>query len=214
MIILTLDVYKIAFIISLAVLILVILLLSFFLIYPKIRNMLYSKNFKKYYYKKIYKTALYRDFYLINDFPFKCDSKIALIDHILFGEKYIYFIIDKYYTGDLMGTCLDSSLIFIPRKGDKNYTDNPMNQINNYIKNISLLTNLDRSLMVGIVLVNNQCNIAVKSDLKDCYIIQEKRFSQLIKAIESRDIGTMNEEQLAKAVKNISNMKDKARKKR
>lgn len=214
MIILTLDVYKIAFIVSLAVLILVILLLSFFLIYPKIRNMLYSKNFKKYYYKKIYKTALYRDFYLINDFPFKCDSKIALIDHILFGEKYIYFIIDKYYTGDLMGTCLDSSLIFIPRKGDKNYTDNPMNQINNYIKNISLLTNLDRSLMVGIVLVNNQCNIAVKSDLKDCYIIQEKRFSQLIKAIESRDIGTMNEEQLAKAVKNISNMKDKARKKR
>ena len=214
MIILVLDGYKIAFIISLVVLTIVILLLLFFLIYPRIRNLLYSKNFKQYYYKKIYKTALYKDFYLINDFPFKFDSRIALIDHILFGEKYIYFIIDKYYTGDLLGNAIDPSLIFIPRKGDKNYTDNPINQINNYIKNISLLTNLDQSLLIGIVLVNSQGNVAVKSELNGCYIIQEKRFYQLIKAIESRDIGTMNEEQLAKAVKNISIMKDKVRKKK
>ncbi|MGM9873324.1 MAG: nuclease-related domain-containing protein [Bacilli bacterium] len=214
MIILATSPYKIAFIIAVVVLSIFILVLLIYLIYPRVKRMLYLKNFKQYYYKKIYKTALYRDFYLINDFPFKCDSKVALIDHILFGEKYIYFIIDKYYTGDLLGNAIDPSLIFVPRRGDKNYTDNPMIQISNYIKNISLITNLDKSLMIGIVLVNNQCNIAVKSNEKDCYIIQEKRFAQLIKAIESRDIGSMNEEELAKAVKNISLMKDKARKKK
>ena len=72
------------------------------------------KRFQVLYYKRVYKVALENDYYLINQFYFKIDSnKLAKVDHILFGEKYIYVILSKYYEGDLVGKSTDKSLIFI-----------------------------------------------------------------------------------------------------
>ena len=58
--------------------------------------------------------------------------------------------------------------------------------------------------MIGIVLVNDDCKVAVQSDSKQFYIIQRKRFAALIKAIESRPVENINEAQLAKAVQSIA----------
>ena len=163
--------------------------------------------FQIHFYKQVYRVALDNDYYLINQFVFKVDySKNATVDHILFGNKYIYVIISKYYQGDLIGKYADKSLIFISHKGKKCYTDNPYNEAKYLTSKLSSSTGIDASLMIGIVLINDDCKVAVQSESKQFYIIQRKRFHALVKAIESRPIENINESQLEKAVQSIAKL--------
>ena len=174
-------------------------------LYFPISRVYRRKHFQIHYYKKVYRVALDHDYFLINQFVFKIDnSKVASVDHILFGNKYIYVISSKYYQGDLVGKYNDKSLIFISHKGKKCYTDNPYNQVKQLASKLSSSTGVDASLMIGIVLVNDDCKVAVQSESKQFYIIQRKRFSALIKAIESRPVEEINQTQLAKAVQSIA----------
>ena len=196
--------------IQLAFVIIVPIILFIFLVlclYFPISGAYRRKFFQIHFYKKVYRVALDNDYYLINQFVFKIDSsKNATVDHILFGNKYIYAIISKYYQGDLIGKYADKSLIFISHKGKKCYTDNPYNEAKFLTSKLSSSTGIDASLMIGIVLINDDCKVAVQSESKQFYIIQRKRFAALIKAIESRPVETINETQLAKAVQSIAKL--------
>ena len=55
--------------------------------------------------------------------------------------------------------------------------------------------------MIGIVVTNKRVNINVDNESKQYYAIQINKLPQLIKAIESRPIPNINEQQLARAVK-------------
>ena len=185
----------------------VLVLFIFLCLYFPISNLYRRKYFQIHFYKRIYRVALDNDFYLINQFVFKVDSsKNATVDHILFGNKYIYVIVSKYYQGDLIGKYNDKSLIFISHKGKKCYTDNPYNESKYLTSKLSSSTGIDASLMIGIILINDDCKVAVQSESKQFYIIQRKRFPSLIKAIESRPIESINENQLAKAVQSIAKL--------
>ena len=183
----------------------VLILFSAVCLYFPISHAYNRKHFQIHYYKRVYKVALENDYFLINQFVFKIDSnKLANVDHILFGNKYIYVLSSKYYQGDLVGKYHDKSLIFISHKGKKCYTDNPYNQVKFLASKLSSSTGIDPSLMIGIVLINDDCKVAVESDSKQFYIIQRKRFPALIKAIESRPVSEINQAQLAKAVQSIA----------
>lgn len=163
------------------------------------------KYFQIHFYKQVYRVALDNDYYLINQFVYKVDSsKNATLDHILFGNKFIYVIISKYYQGDLVGKYNDPSLIFISHKGKKCYTENPYNEIKYLASKLSTNTGLDTTLMIGIVLINDDCKVEVESESKQFYVIQRKRLPALIKAIESRPIDKINDDQLQKAVQAIA----------
>ena len=194
--------------VQLAFIIIVPVVLFLFLaicLYFPISHVYCRKHFQIYYYKRIYRVALDHDYFLINQFVFKIDSsKVANVDHILFGNKYIYVLSSKYYQGDLVGKYNDKSLIFISHRGKKCYTDNPYNQVKFLASKLSSSTGIDASLMIGIVLVNDDCKVAVQSESKQFYIIQRKRFAALIKAIESRPVGDINQTQLQKAVQSIA----------
>ena len=185
----------------------VLLLFLFICIYVPASGAYRRKHFQIHFYKQVYRVALNNDYYLINQFVFKVDSsKNATVDHILFGNKYIYVIISKYYQGDLVGKHLDKSLIFISHKGKKCYTDNPFNETKFLTSKLSSSTGIDASLMIGIVLINDDCKVAVQSESKQFYIIQRKRLGALIKAIESRPVEKINENQLGKAVQSIAKL--------
>ena len=185
----------------------VLLIFLFICIYIPASGAYRRKHFQVHFYKQVYKVALNNDYYLINQFDFKVDSsKNATVDHILFGNKYIYVLISKYYQGDLVGKYLDKSLIFISHKGKKCYTDNPFNEVKLLASKLSSSTSIDASLMIGIVLINDDCKVAVQSDSKQFYIIQRNRLPALIKAIESRPVSSINETQLDKAVQSIAKL--------
>ena len=196
--------------IQLAFVIIVPIIVFLFLViclYFPISGAYRRKYFQIHFYKQVYRVALDYDYYLINQFVFKIDStKNATVDHILFGNKYIYAIISKYYQGDLIGKYADKSLVFISHKGKKCYTDNPYNEAKYLTSKLSSSTGIDASLMIGIVLINDDCKVAVQCESKQFYIIQRKRFPALIKAIESRPVETINEVQLEKAVQSIAKL--------
>lgn len=193
--------------IFLFVLIAIVLIFFFYRTYVK-------HHFKNICYKKIYKFVLYNDYYLINDYSFNIDDKkMGHIDHIIFGDKFIYLINDSYYEGDLSGNYDDASFVYFSKKGTKQYTDNPIQQSKNLLSRLSMSIAVDGSLMIGITLVNNSCHISLKSNSKQFYIMQLKNLSALIKAIESRNIPSINPKQLEHAVGAIyklnKNKKDK-----
>ena len=195
---------------QLAFLIIVPVVLFIFLavcLYFPISNHYRKKHFQIHFYKRVYQVALDNDYYLVNQFVFKIDnSKMAAVDHILFGEKYIYVISSHYYEGDLVGKYQDKSLVFISHKGKKCYTDNPYMQSKNLASKLSSLTGIDASMLIGIILINDDCKVAVESNSKQFYIIQRKRFASLIKAIESRPVEKINDAQLSKAVQSIAKL--------
>ena len=193
---------QLAFVIIVPIVVLLFLVIA---LYFPISGAYRRKYFQIHFYKQVYRVALDNDYYLINQYVFKVDSsKNATVDHILFGNKYIYTIISKFYQGDLIGKYADKSLIFISHKGKKCYTDNPYYEAKYLTSKLSSSTGIDASLMIGIVLINDDCKVAVQSESKQFYIIQRKRLSALIKAIESRPVESINQTQLEKAVQSIA----------
>ena len=61
----------------------------------------------------------------------------------------------------------------------------------------------------GLVMVNDNCRVAIQSDSKQFYVIQKKRFEALIHAIEARPLGKMNEKRLYEAVHVIDKLNEK-----
>ena len=185
----------------------------FCLIFFPLRKRRMKKEFKYYYYRFIYKEALYQDLYLINNFMFKIDdTHVGKIDHILFANKYIYIINDYYFDGDIEGKDTDASLIFISRNGKKKYMDNLLLDNKKLIGKLSLITGINSSLMIGVSLVNKNCNVGIMSSSKHHYIVQANKFKMLLNAIESRPIGNINQEQLASAVQAIDKLNRKTKK--
>ncbi len=201
---------QIAFLIIVPIIVIAGLFCAFF--FP-LRKRKMRKEFKYYYYRFIYKEALYQDLYLINNFMFKIDdTHVGKIDHILFANKYIYIINDYYFDGDIEGKDTDASLIFISRTGKKKYMDNLLLDNKKLISKLSLITGINSSLMIGVSLVNKNCNVGVSSSSKHHYIVQANKFKMLLNAIESRPIGNINQEQLAKAVQAIDKLNRKTKK--
>lgn len=201
---------QIAFFIIVPVVVLAIIGLTFFLI---VRNKKMKTDYKYFYYKKIYRLAMDRDYYLINNFLFKIDdSHVARIDHILFGDKYIYIMNDSYFPGDIDGKETDPSVILINKNGKKNYEDNPMIFNKRLVNRLCLITGIDPTLMIGVSLINDNCHCSVKTTSKNYYIIQSNKLRKLVKAIESRDIANINKDQLANAVKAINKLNRRKRK--
>ena len=155
-----------------------------------------------------------KDYYLINDFLFRIDdSHVARIDHILFADKYIYIISDSYFDGDICGKENDNSIIFINKMGQKNYEDNPLLNNKKILQKLCLITGISPSLMIGVCLINDNCRCGVSTTSKSFYLVQSAKFKSLVRAIESRDIGNINKEQLASAVKAIDKLNRTKKKK-
>ena len=204
---------QLIFVIVVPIVIVLVIVGILLLILSPLRNKNMKKNFKYYYYKKIYKIAMDRDFYLINDFLFRIDnSYVARIDHILFGDKYIYIIIDSYFDGDIVGKEDDPSIVRIEKNGKKFYDNNPLLSIRKLVNKLSLVTGIDESLMIGVCLINSDSRCGVATTGKQYYIIQDNKFKYLVKAIESRNIDPINPEQLASAVKAINKLNRKRKK--
>ena len=188
-----------------------LILLVIFAVVP-IMKIIHKRYYRSYYYKKVYNYTLNRDFYLINNFSFRLDSKHnTTIDHILFGDKFIYVIMDKYYEGDLMGNSYDESLILIAKNGTKNYVDNPYVQFNKLLSRLSTATGIGTDLMIGITMINNDCRMKIESSSKQFFMIQRKRFSKLVDTIEARDVGKINAKSLQNAVLTVNNLNKKVK---
>lgn len=203
--VMTLTLPQILYIVIASVVVLTIV--AIFII-VNVRKNYKRKKFKEYFYKKVYSIAFNQDYYLINHFRIRtADEKMAEIDHILFGDKYIYLIQTLRYDGSLNGSYDDKSFKYWQKNAAKySYTDNPFVKSEIFVRNFSLLTGLSQSFFIGVTVVNDDCQLTVSSGSQQFYIVQRKKLASLIKQIESREVGKLNERQIDSAVKAIAKM--------
>ncbi|MGI6644913.1 MAG: nuclease-related domain-containing protein [Bacilli bacterium] len=214
MIFLTLTATQIVLIIVLTCVVIGLICLGFYLLHLKI---MLKRNIVRVYFKTVNKVALYNDYYLINDFRLEYEKDRELIyDHLLFGDKYIYVIKDRYYKGLLRGERSDATLRLVNKKTEKEtLIENPILENDFLRKKLALRTQIEEGVFISIVLVNDECDIlSLDNNVSNSYIINRKDFASLIEAIESRDINPFNKEQLATIVSDIDklNRRKKAKK--
>jgi hypothetical protein len=177
--------------------------------FPRIKAKKEFKNFRTIYYKKIRKVADQHDYYLINELTLKNDNQVLCrIDHVLFGDKYIYVIKDRYYRGAISGDKKDRVWFFYTSKGEKKELTNPMMLNLERVDKLSRITQIDKSFFISIVIINDNCVVRNAKDLnsENSFIIAASRFAKLVKIIEERDVKKMDENQLKYAVEDISRL--------
>ncbi len=191
------------------------ILFTFFLalltLYYPIKNLYVLKRYVDFYGKQVYLIARDFDYYLINRTKIKVtDSGYVVCDHILFGDKFIYLINDRYYRGGLMAKEEDKSWVYYGKKSGrymKQYVDNPL-KLNDIRRNkISQVTGIDCSLFISIVLLNDDCYVSsFEGKSKDNFLVPLSKLRKTIKSIEKRDVMPMDEEQLKNAVQDIDKL--------
>jgi len=190
---------QIAFIIVVPVVVIVGL---FLLIRFPLAHFYQRVNFNNYVYHRVYRIVLNNDYYLINNYVFSIDEVHQVrVDHIIFAEKYIYICVDRYIEGNLMGNDTNASLIQLSRNGDKNYVDNPFLSLSQTLRQLSSATGLPTEMMIGLIIVNDDCQVKIDSKSSQLFLLNRKQLARLIKTIESRDIQKINAAELDKAVK-------------
>lgn len=199
------------FIIVLSLLFLVVLFIIF---YPLIKKSYFKKHFDNVYGRQIYKLSNKQDYYLINRLALESDDKVTHvdIDHLLCGDKYIYVITDAYFDGALNAKANDRSWIYYERKNRKEYYKRKIeNQIfvsESKTKRLMEITNLDSSLLISILLVNNNCQINEDFVLNkdNSFLIPIGKLNKLIHNLEKRNVGNINQVELKNAVNDIAHL--------
>lgn len=163
------------------------------------------RNLPRYYYPVVRKTALYLDLYLMNVLKVQIDSSQTItFDHVIFGDKYIYCILDLYAKGSISGNREDREwLITNSKTNNVKKITNPLLDNNYKISKLGLKTGLEKAFFINVILVNNDLDISSIKNTNDEFIISRKDFYRLIGAVESRDVATFNAGQLAAVVSDI-----------
>ena len=194
----------------------ILLLLLFLIIFPFAKRHYNFKNFQKIYYKEIRKIAEINDYHLINNLVIKNNNHlICRIDHVLFGDKYIYVIKDRYYRGAISGKKEDSTWFFYSNQKKQFEMDNPMAMNEKRLEKLSLVTNIDKSFFISILVINDNCVVKNANELNknNSFIVSKKNLRKLIKNIEKRNVKNMDQKQLEFAVQDISRLYGKNKQK-
>lgn len=187
----------------------VILIILFLILFPIFKRRMDFKNFQKKYYKEIRKITDLKDYYLINNLTLRNNNQVLCkIDHVLFGDKYIYVIKDRYYRGAISGEREDNTWLFYSLKGTREEMSNPMKVNLQRLEKLAAITQIDKSFFISIVIINNNC--AVKNNVElngdNSFIVPISKLFKLVKTIENREVKKMNENQLRYAVEDISRL--------
>ena len=159
--------------------------------------------YKKWYAKKHYKEATYfilskiakeNDYLLLNNYTINFDeSHIGVIDHILISKKYIIVINDFPISGVVSGEMRDRSLRVVKSNKDIKNISNPLNYNINLIKRLNIYHRLDRELVKGLVVVNNDSEIVMENSGDQFQMIRQKDLKKIIRRIDKVDVKNLKQ---------------------
>lgn len=188
-----------------------------FLLLPFFKRQYAIRNLHKIFNEKIHRYVLERDFYLIPQVKVKLPgNRDVIIDHLVFGNKYIYAIKDLYFQGGLLGKGSDKEWSYYEYKYQEpkyRYIPNPFILNRQRIEKLIMVTGLDPTLFISVILVNNDAminRIPVSEDNQ--FIVNIRQFPRLLDAIESRETPPFKSQILDKAVIDINDMNIKNKK--
>lgn len=198
------------------VLSIVLLVVIFYIIFHKrIFNSYILNNYVKYYGRKTYKIARDFDYYLINQISLENhDNTTVDIDHLLFGNKFLYVISDYYFRGCLKAKEIDNSWIFKPNNKDEkaHYVDNLIIKSKALTRDLANVTSLDEKLFIPIVVVNQDCLIEEYEHIEgNPFLVRINQLRKLVETIEKRNVAPLEERQVYFAVRDIARLNQNKR---
>ena len=184
------KIYIAFLVIGVALLIVLFSLYFFHKVYKK-------KHYKEATYLKLSKLAKYEDFLLINNYKISFDQEhIGVVDHILGGNKYLYFINDFSLSGVISGELKSYHLRQVDKEKKVNEIVNPLNYNINLIKRFTQKHNIDQSFIKGIVVINDDSSININGTGKNFYMTTRKNLINLIYEIEESEEKNLKEKSL------------------
>lgn len=195
--------------------ILLVLVVLYIIFHKRIFDSYIKNNYVKYYGRKTYKIARDNDYYLINEISLENhDNSTVDINHLLFGNKYLYVISDYYFKGNLKAKEVDNSWVFKPLEKEEKikYVNNLINKSRQLTKDLSSVTSLDEHLFIPIVVINQDCVIEeyVHSE-NSPFLVRINQLAKLIETIENRNVSPLEERQVYFAVRDIARLNQNKR---
>jgi hypothetical protein len=185
------------------------------LLLPAIKDLIYKHRYMEIFHKTIIRIAEDQDYQLINPVLFKLDDSTFLkIDHLLFGDKFIFVIKDEYYNGALLGKLKDQNWLFHHYDKQKGkFIKNPFVVNARRIEKLSLLTQLKEDFFVSIIVVNDEAMIdRVSRGDNFSYIVSIKKLPRVIAAFEDRNVMKLDAEKTQLAVNSIYRLSEENKK--
>ena len=194
--------------------VILVLLVAFFVSFPFIVHAYRKKHFVNSYGRKVYKIANVNDYYLINRLLLKTmDGTHIDIDHLLCGNKYIYVINDSYIEGELFAKMNDKAWVIKTKKKDEEKQckiDNLLLVNKRRLTYFSQITNISPSLLINIVLINDNLNITGYEQInKSAYLVQLSSLSKLINSLEKDNVAKIKDNQLKRAIIDIAKLNER-----
>jgi hypothetical protein len=184
----------------------------FLFLYRPVKHLLFKKNPTRAFYSKVMKVAKYHDFYLINDLKLNLSgSDYVHIDHILAGDRYIYVITDCYLDGALSAKPEDPLWVYYKRGGKKESIPNGLKANRVAMERLSIVTGIDSSFLVGIVLVNDDCFVTPFDNVEgEPVLTPVGNLEKLVMTYEKKEVKPFVQEELQQAILDLHEMSEKA----
>lgn len=182
----------------------------FWFLFPLIRRKLFSSRYKRFYYDYVNHVVKYNDFYLINNLAFDVgDAQTLSIDHLIGGDKYIYVIIDYYVDGGIKIDPLQP-ISYVYKKDDKKFEiANPLQVVAHSMTKLSSLSCISSEFLVGIVLINDDCNVvSIENGSSPVNIVRLRELSKFIGEYEKRPVKPFVSRQLWQAIQDLHTIKE------
>jgi len=168
-------------------------------------------NFKRATWKKLYRLAQAKDFYLLNKVYVNTELDTLHMDHLLVGDKYIYVIASRYYESDIQGDSYVTSKWEVVSKDKKLIREITNPVIYNEKRTICLAKflgwNKQKSPMfISMVVINNsvECDIKNAAISPYSFIVHKKDLVKQIKKIEKDSkFSPFDEESIQKIINRI-----------
>lgn len=182
----------------------------FWFLFPLIQRKLFSSRYKRFYYDYVNHVVKMNDFYLINNLAFDVgDTQTLSIDHLIGGDKYIYVIIDYYVDGGIKIDPLQP-ISYVYKKNEKKFEiANPLQVVTHSMNKLSSLSGISSEFLVGIVLINNDCNaVSVENGSSPVKIARLRELSKFIGEYEKRPVKPFVARQLWQAIQDLHTIKE------
>ncbi|MBP5091704.1 MAG: hypothetical protein J6328_04025 [Bacilli bacterium] len=198
---------RVEFVLWIVVTVLVGLFFLFLFLYSPIKRFLYRLKPVEMFYHRVKGAVEDHDFYLINRFIARVgegENGDVHIDHLIFGDKFIYVVKDRYFEGAVSISAGDPSWVFY-NKNHKRYIRNLLDMNMIRADRIAAISGLPRDYFIPVLLVNDDCYIALHGELgRDAYIVPCSKLSSFLDKQEKRsDVESFSQEELSIAVRDL-----------
>jgi|LAHS01.1.fsa_nt_gb hypothetical protein len=185
--------------------------LGLWFFYIPIKRFFWRHNRSRMFYNRVMKVARNGDYYLLNKLNLSVgEHDYVTIDHLLGGDKFIYVITDCYYEGALTVKPSDPTWVHYKSEDKKETVSNPLRENYFAVQRLSMVSGINASFLVGIVLLNDDCFVTSYANSEgDVLLVPLSRLEKVVTAYERKDVEPFVKKELWQIIHDLHDLNQK-----